>query len=200
MKTAEKRPLDRRIQRTLPLLQEALFHLIIERNYKSITVADITEQANLGRTTFYLHYRDKEDLLQASIKDMLYDLHLEVGLAVNESCTYSTATVCIFQHIERRQQLYRAMLREAGPTRALEDAMKGYFIELCQRFLPQNQPQSENTSSISNDLLAVHAAGSLLGLLSWWLNQQVPLSSEQMGAVYCQLMVRGTDALSTSLA
>jgi AcrR family transcriptional regulator len=198
MKTKEKRPLYRRIQRTLPLLQEALFQLIIERGYEPVTIADITERANLGRTTFYLHYRNKEDLLQASIKAILHDLHLEVELATEKPCTYSTVSNCIFQHIAGKQQLYQAMLREAGPTRMLEDAMRGYFIELCQRFLPQDQSQTGASHTIRNDILAVHAAGSLLGLLSWWLNQQIMLSAEEMGAMYCQLMTNGTSVFSAS--
>ena len=65
-------PLDRRIQRTRQLLREALFALIVERGYEAITVQDITERANLGRTTLYLHYRDKEELLKASIKALIY--------------------------------------------------------------------------------------------------------------------------------
>ena len=130
----ENRPLDRRIQRTRPLLQDALFRLISERGYEHITIADITEQANLGRTTFYLHYRDKEDLLQESIKALLHDLHLDVEPETEEPCTYHMASVRIFQHVARRQQLYRAMFKEAGPTRTLEDVMRTYFTELCQRF------------------------------------------------------------------
>ena len=181
------RVLDRRIQRTRPLLQEALFHLIIERGYEHITIADITEHANLGRTTFYLHYRDKEDLLQESIKALLHDLHLDVELEMEESCTYSTVSIRIFQHVARRQQLYQAMLKEAGPTRTLEDAMRTYFTELCQRFLPEDSLKMGRSCLVSNEILAVHAAGSLLGLLSWWLNQEVPLSAEDMGTVYCQL-------------
>ncbi len=182
------RPLDRRIQRTRPLLQEALFHLIVERGYENITIADITEQANLGRTTFYLHYRDKEGLLRESIKALLHDLHLEVEPETEEPCTYHMMSIRIFQHIARRQQLYRAMLKEAGPTRTLEDVLRAYFTELCQRFLLANLLNVENSSLMSSEILAVHAAGSLLSLLSWWLNQDISLSSEDMGTIYCQLM------------
>ncbi len=180
--------LDRRIQRTRPLLQEALFSLIIERCYERITIADITEQANLGRTTFYLHYRDKEHLLQESIKTLLHDMHLDVEPETEKLCTYSMVSVRIFQHVARRRQLYQAMLKEAGPTRTIEDVMRTYFTELCQRFLPESPLKMKNSSLVSSEILAVHAAGSLLGLLSWWLKQDVPLSAENMGAVYCQLM------------
>lgn len=184
------RLLDRRIQRTRPLLQEALFHLIIERGYERITIADITERANLGRTTFYLHYRDKEDLLQESIKALLHDMHLDVEPETEEPCTYHMVSIRIFQHVARRQQLYQAMLKEAGPTRTLEDVMRTYFTELCQRFLPKDLLKMGSPSLVSSELLAAHAAGSLLGLLSWWLNQEVSLSAEDMGTIYCQLMAR----------
>lgn len=189
----ETRPLDRRIQRTRPLLQEALFHLIVKHGYECITIADITEHANLGRTTFYLHYRDKEDLLQESINVLLHDLHLDVELETDEPCTYSMMSIRIFQHVARRQQLYQAMLKEAGPTRTLEDVMRTYFTELCQRFLPKNPLNVGSSSLMSSEVLAIHAAGSLLSLLSWWLNQEAPLSSEDMGTIYCQLMAKGNE-------
>lgn len=195
-----KRPLDRRIQRTLPLLQAALFHLIIERGYECITIADITEQANLGRTTFYLHYRDKEALLQESIKALLHDMHLDVELAMEKSCTYSTVSIRIFQHVAQRRQLYRAMLKEAGPTRMLEDAMRTYFTELCQRFLPKNSLNVESSSLVSSEILAVHATGSLLGLLTWWLNQEDSVSAEDIGTIYCRLMAKGNEDLLSSLS
>jgi len=184
------RQLDRRIQRTRPLLQEALFHLIIERGYERITIADITEQANLGRTTFYLHYRDKEHLLQESIKALLHDMQLDVEPDTQERCTSYMVSIRIFQHVAQRQQLYQAMLKEAGPTRSIEDVMRTYFTELCQRFLQEDLLKLSNSSLVSSEIIAVHAAGSLLGLLSWWLDHEVSPSAENMGTIYCQLMAK----------
>ena len=184
----ENRTLDRRIQRTLPLLQEALFHLIVERGYERITIADITESANLGRTTFYLHYRDKEDLLQESIKALLHDLHLDVEPETEASCTCPVVGTRIFQHVAQRRQLYQAMLKDAGPTRMLEDVMKTYFTELCQRFLLNGSLSRGSLSSVSSEILAAHASGSLMSLLSWWLNQEGSPSAEDMGMIYGHLM------------
>lgn len=53
---------DRRVQRTRELLQQALIALIRERGYDAVTIQDIAERANVGRTTFYLHYTSKDDL------------------------------------------------------------------------------------------------------------------------------------------
>ena len=55
--------IDRRVQRTRQALRNALLELIKEKGYDSISVEEITQRANLGRATFYLHYKDKEDLL-----------------------------------------------------------------------------------------------------------------------------------------
>ena len=54
---------DRRVQRTRKALRSALLELIKEKGYDSVSVEEITQRANLGRATFYLHYKDKEDLL-----------------------------------------------------------------------------------------------------------------------------------------
>ncbi len=55
--------LDRRVLRTHAALQDALLDLILEKRYDEITVEEITDWANVGRTTFYLHYQDKDALL-----------------------------------------------------------------------------------------------------------------------------------------
>src|SRR5215208_7287843 len=64
VKTAEmKMPkINRRVQRTRELLQKSLIELISERGYDVITIQDVVDRANIGRTTFYLHYSSKEEL------------------------------------------------------------------------------------------------------------------------------------------
>ena len=62
------RKVDRRIQRTRQLLDNALIELILEKEYDKITVQNIIDQANVGRSTFYAHYLDKDDLLEKSME------------------------------------------------------------------------------------------------------------------------------------
>src|SRR5207248_2698170 len=62
---------DRRVARTQKLLRDALHSLIRERDYDSIAVKEILDRANVGRSTFYMHFRDKDDLLASSICDLL---------------------------------------------------------------------------------------------------------------------------------
>lgn len=182
-------PVDRRIQRTRQLLRDALFLLIIERGYDDIAIADITERANLGRTTFYLHYQDKEELLKASVKKLMHELQLDVEPSAEEICPYSTRCIRIFQHVAQHQQLYQALLQDTGAVN-IGNLMRTYFAELFQRYTlePRN---GGNISTLRNELVAAHAAGSLFGLISWWLNHEVSPSAEKMGAVYFQLMAKG---------
>lgn len=71
MRSQTKRAEDRRIQKTTNLLREALVSLIAEKPYDSIVVKEILDRANVGRSTFYTHFRDKDDLLISGIHDML---------------------------------------------------------------------------------------------------------------------------------
>src|SRR5215467_11795329 len=68
---ARKRVKDRRIQKTKNLLHEALGSLIREKPYDSIVVQEILDRANVGRSTFYMHFQDKDELLISSIHDLL---------------------------------------------------------------------------------------------------------------------------------
>jgi AcrR family transcriptional regulator len=182
-------PLDRRIQRTRQLLRDALFALIIERGYEGIAIQDITERANLGRTTFYLHYQDKEELLKASVKALMHELQIDVEPSVAENYPYQMWCIRIFEHVAQRPQLYQALLRETGPVN-IGNLMRIYFAELFQRYT-LDPLKKENGSPLKNEILAAHAAGSLFGLISWWLNHERSPSAEKMGAIYFHLMVQG---------
>src|SRR6185436_15529305 len=59
----EHGPKDRRIRRSQLLLQNALLALLKEKRYEDISVQDIIERADVARSTFYVHYVDKDDLL-----------------------------------------------------------------------------------------------------------------------------------------
>ena len=69
MRVGEARP-DRRVARSRRALKEALTDLILERGYESVTVQDVIDRADVGRSTFYAHFLDKDDLLMAILADL----------------------------------------------------------------------------------------------------------------------------------
>ena len=185
----EKRDGDRRIQRTRHVLSDALFALIMERGYEALTVQDITERANVGRATFYLHYRDKEDLLSASLKQLVNELTQYVEPNHDSHSTYKTLSVRVFWHVAQHHALYSALLGEGGPP-IIATRMKRYLAALIQSYVIT--PLLERgKASVDPELLSTHAAGSLLALLVWWLDHNLAPSAEEMGTLFWQLMTPG---------
>jgi AcrR family transcriptional regulator len=188
---------DRRIQRTRQLLSTALLKLIEERGYDSLTVNDITEQANVGRATFYLHYQDKEQLLVESLEDMfsqLEDLIDPLSETLGEQ-HYSTATRLLFQHFGEHHRLYRSLLTEKGAAMVFPR-----LLEIVSQIAEQIAKQDVISKSVSveqpqphasTDLVAHYVAGAFLGSVVWWLNNDRPYSAEQMAAIYVHLMDPG---------
>ena len=69
---------DRRIQRTRKVLHEALVQLIFEKGNDKVTVQAVLDRANVGRSTFYAHYQDLEDLFLSGFENLwsLFEGHL----------------------------------------------------------------------------------------------------------------------------
>ncbi len=187
----KKRDGDRRIQRTQHMLSNALFALIVERGYDTITVQDITVRANVGRATFYLHYKDKEELLSASLKQLVNELTQYVEPNTGSPATYKTLSVRVFQHVAQHHDLYHALLGESGPP-IISIRMRRYLAELIQNYVIMPLI-ARGKAGVDPKLLAAHAAGSLLALLIWWLDHNLMQSAEEMGTLFWRLMTPGIE-------
>src|SRR5829696_7836983 len=73
VKTMPQNDLDRRVQKTRKLLQDALIELVAEKGYEAVTIQEILDKANVGRSAFYAHFQDKDQLLH-TILDHLAEL------------------------------------------------------------------------------------------------------------------------------
>ncbi|HLA33291.1 MAG TPA: helix-turn-helix domain-containing protein, partial [Rhodocyclaceae bacterium] len=77
---------DRRVQRTRNALREALVELMMERTWDEIGVQDICERANIGRSTFYMHFSSKDEWQQGAFDDLRREIrarHDKAGFARN---------------------------------------------------------------------------------------------------------------------
>lgn len=187
-----RRDVDRRIIRTRQMLSDALFALIAEHGYESITVQDIAERANIGRATFYLHYHDKEELLAESLKRLATSLIEFVQPNMQPSqTTYKALSVLFFRHLAEQRNLYTALLGAGGPP-MIELRIREYIADLLRQALIL--PLVVQCGSSANpELLAEHAAGSLMALLIWWLHHDLSPSADEMGDLYWKLISPGID-------
>jgi AcrR family transcriptional regulator len=183
---------DRRSERTRQLLSAALIELMLEQRYDEITVQDIIDRANVGRSTFYAHYVDKEDLLVSGFTralDMLSQ-HPQQLAGGDQQALPSLAR--FFQHVQEHVQLYKALVRSGGVERLLKKSHQHMRrnIELhLARLIPATQD-----SSVPLPLVADYLAGTVFNMLTWWLDNDMPRTPEQMDALFQQLVRPGVEA------
>lgn len=181
-----KKP-DRRIQRTRQLLRDALISLILEKGYDAVTVQEITERANLGRATFYIHYNNKEELLLSSLHEVFDDLKTRYGEPSREQFldpehdlrTYP------FRHALENKDLYRVTLFSHQGTAALIKGIRQYMADEIQTSIVAVTQPGE--PQVPAEVAANYMAGALLGLIGWWLEQDNTYTPEAMADMYHQL-------------
>ena len=187
----EKNTKDRRVKRTRQMLHQALLSLIGERGYDALSIQNITERANIGRATFYVHYQDKEQLLLDSVNVVMEDLnsHYQSISAVEIFVKRQTFSVILFQHVFEHASLYRALLSERGAALITTRLQREMAVRLQQQAIEPLLAIA--TIKLPTDMLAEHCAASLWSLAAWWLRNDFPLSPEEMGQIFWQLINQG---------
>lgn len=185
---------DRRVQRTHQLLREALLALIVEKGYEAVSVQDITERANIGRATFYLHYPDKEHLALACVQQSMLQLTTELDAIPQpegEDSWLQTAGLLVhhtFRYIGEHYELYRSLLSNKSSYPVVAQIESG-VVTMIQRHLELYLDRQ--TLPLPLSLLASHLAGSLMAMIKWWLENDRPLSVDEMALWHLQLVGQG---------
>lgn len=174
---------DRRSQRTRHLLSAAMVELIREKDYGTITVSDIIERANVGRSTFYAHYRDKDDLFVGEL-DRVIELLSQRIPGQNEMPFFPS--LGLFQHVGEEIELYKALVWTPGIDLLIKHMQKS----LSQR-IEHGLEKSGQAYEIPLPVLSNFIAGNFLTLLKWWLENKRTYSPEQMDEMFKELTLHG---------
>jgi AcrR family transcriptional regulator len=177
---------DRRSQRTRHLLSAALVELIRENDYNSITVNDIIERANVGRSTFYAHYRDKDDLFVGELDRVIEILSQRIP-GQNEMPFFPS--LGLFTHVGEEYELYKALVWTPGIDLLIKHMQKS----LSQR-IAHGLENSGQEYEMPIPVLSQFIAGSFLNLLKWWLENKKIYSPEQMDEMFKNLTLPGLEA------
>lgn len=177
--------MDRRVQRTRQLLRDALMELILEKGYEHITVQEITDRANLGRATLYLHYPGgKEELLLTSLKALFEELGEKLKAVTRESFLTSPPSLIAFEHAAGNKKLYRVMLGSSGNSN-LQSKIRQLIAEALQEQI--QRVVSPHLLPVPLDVLGQHASGALMALITWWLETDAPYSPAEMAQMMQRL-------------
>lgn len=184
----QRRKPDGRIWRTHQRLGLALFELIQEKPIDNVTVQEVLDRALVGRSTFYLHFRDKNDLLLSQLETFLE--FMSTTLSIRKEKSYRVVPVTeMFAHIGEQKKLYRA-LADSGCLHDFFDLAEGYFACGIERRLQE----SGRLPKLPQRELAARAfalAGSLLSLLRWWLDRGGKESPSDMDQLFHRMVWNG---------
>ncbi|MGA8086063.1 MAG: TetR/AcrR family transcriptional regulator [Terracidiphilus sp.] len=182
------RTADARVRRTRMQLGTALLNLIIEKPINDVTVQDILDRSGVGRSTFYLHYRDKDDLLVSQLETFLETI--SNSLSDRKDKSHRVMPVAeLFAHIGNQNKLYR-VLSDSGHLKDFFELAEGFFARGIERRLTE----SGKLTKVPQRELAARASalsGSLLSLLRWWLDRGEKESPEEMDRMFHRMLWTG---------
>jgi len=186
-KRMEKKGIDRRIQRTRQLLQDALVGLILEKGYEGVTVQDIIDRANVGRSTFYAHFQDKEDLFLSGFESLRsqFEQHLLGG--GNEVQNPWALSLIIFEHVQANQRVFKAVVGKQGGG-VMAQHFNKYLVMLIRSHMKAQMP-AKAREQVPPDILSQVIVSTLMALLTWWLDNDLPYPAERMNTMF-QLLIR----------
>jgi AcrR family transcriptional regulator len=196
---------DRRVLRTRAALRQALMELIREKGYDALTVEEITQHANLGRATFYLHYRDKDDLLLEEFSQLAQE-RVQVLSEVPFSAWLPSGTeggtaaenkpiqpfLMVFQHVADNAELYRILLKNQSSNR-IAGRIREILIESINQFV-QTKAKTDPIPilfEVPVELLAAYFNGALVSSIDWWLENTQQYSVEEMTRMFQRLFFPG---------
>ena len=160
---------DRRVRRTQQALESALLSLIVERGYEPLTVREIIDRADVGRSTFYAHYTDKQDLLVASLDRIEQLLLPEAADTPRGVVDFNPG---LFAAVAQQRDLYRSLTPERNVSalvhahiqRLLSDALRDRLIAR----LPTHNPPPVPLEAVVRAMV-----GAYMALLSGWINDDI---------------------------
>ena len=177
------KPTDRRVQRTYKILHEALVELIIEKGYDQVSVQDIIDRANIGKSTFYSHFQDKEDLFLRGFENLWSLFEEQFAEQAHETMEVWEISLIVFQHAQDYISVYKALAGKAG-GKLMSTTMHKYLSLLMQNSL---KLKWAGQKTVPLDLAGQHLASSLINSLTWWVEHDLVYSAEHMNSLYRQL-------------
>ncbi len=188
----DSKGLDRRVQKTRKLLQDALVDLISEKGFDAVKIQDILDRANVGRSTFYAHYQDKGELLHSCFEEVqkILEQHTaSLSAGIRNTHDFESDfdfTLKFFRFAERNKQLIKAMLKHPGLSDHFVDSLVNSLNGPINRHLAL-----EKANSIPSEIITYYFTNAFLGTLKWWVSKDMPCTAEEVDA-YLKLLAMPT--------
>jgi AcrR family transcriptional regulator len=211
---------DRRVQKTRKLLQDALIELVAQMGYEAVTIQEILDQANVGRSTFYAHFQDKDQLLHSILEHLnelfeqhkkhLLDANINFANADHMDMTLGLSpTLSLFQFVGGNHRFFKAMLGNRGYSIFAKPVYDYVFAHVHGLFTkpiyddvfarlhgPSNLLKlREKYGSLESEIVAHYFVSAFMGILVWWVEKDMPFTAEEIDKIFRQLAISGFRSL-----
>lgn len=172
--------MDRRTKRTRHALYSALLRMLTQRGWGEIDVQSLCDVANVGRSTFYEHFQNRELLLQACFSDIFHGF-AEAGAARQTSYEYSQGTLAFvapfIEHIGEQRAIFRVLLGKRSNA-YVRQQFQTALVELVRAELDRRALRTAWRA----DALA-HASGAIFSTIHWWISGNQPRRADEVVAL-----------------
>jgi AcrR family transcriptional regulator len=179
---------DRRVGKTRKALKEALTDLILERGYEGLTVQDVIDRADVGRSTFYAHYVDKDDLLMAILADLKMP-----GLDPRDWRPDDPAfgwTLALFRHFGSVKRLFKAVAGSQSGALARRDTTQR--LEQLAHAELSRLKAARRLDAFQLQTIVRFLVGTFIGFMDWWIrDENEHLPAEQVDHAFRSLVLPG---------
>lgn len=182
--------IDRRAARTQKALHSALMSLILRKGYEAISVQDIIDEADVGRSTFYSHHTGKEDLLRSGFQTLraeLADASRTAGAKADgrqdEPLGFSLA---MFEHAGGYKHIYRALVGGRGEVIAVNEIRRA-LSEIVKKELSG----AKKDEAVPQEVRIQFVVGAFIIVLTWWLERKPMAAASEVDAMFRRLVLHG---------
>lgn len=185
--------MDPRIHRTKALITESLIQLIDEKGFEKVTVKDIAEKSTVNRATFYLHFRDKYDLIHQCIEHIFSEIQKGIIIAPNIYDFFSNKPhpnfVHIFETVRKHKYLFNVLLVKER-NNLFTSGLMNIFHELVAVGLDQFEPDDSNLNAPREIIIKIYEA-TFLEVIIWWIENDFKYSSDYMAKILLTTILKG---------
>lgn len=192
-----KTSIDRRVARTRATLHQTLMSLILKQGYEAITIRDICDAANVGRSTFYAHYASKEDLMRGGIENLRHvlldrprDALTTPGDIGHQRFGFS---LTLFEHARDHMDLHRGLV--GGGTVAL-GIIRGILADVVRDEFAATAGKN-SAVAIPQEFIVQYVVGAYMAVLTWWLDRGAKPPPAEIDRMFRRL---ATDGILPQLA
>ena len=179
--------MDRRQQKTRDSIMMAFSNLLECKQYNNITVQDIIDEANIGRSTFYAHFETKDELLKTICSQMFEHVFSEVLSQEEghdfskENGTISDKLTHLLYHLkEQKKELIRVLLGDSNEI--FMRLFKNHLTQLFSKYVPHDM------DGVPGDYVINHYVSSFIETVKWWTAEKMQESPETIVRYYITMM------------